>query len=66
MSQQQLLTPSQAVSFFHERGLKDINEKWIKNRCDAGDLPYTLVSRKRRIRSDVLQRIFDGWMKDAQ
>lgn len=61
----QLLTPSQAVEFFHDRGLTDINEKWIKNRCDSGDLPYTLVSRKRRIRSDVLQRLFDGWVKDA-
>lgn len=62
----QLLTPSQAVEFFHDRGLKDINEKWIKNRCDSGDLPYTLVSRRRRIRTDVLQRMFDGWVKDAQ
>lgn len=61
----QLLTPSQAVAFFHDRGLKDINEKWIKRRCDSGDLPYVLVGRRRRIRSDVLKRLFDGWVKDA-
>ncbi|MBB5276261.1 hypothetical protein HNR26_002313 [Rhizobium rosettiformans] len=61
----QLWTPAQTVEFFHARGLTDINEKWVKNRCDNGDLPYTLVGRKRRIRSDVAERLYDNWVKEA-
>ena len=61
----QLLTPVQAVEFFHARGMTDINAKWVKNRCDNGDIPYTVVSHKRRLRSDVLQRVYDKWVKDA-
>ncbi|MDW9531970.1 hypothetical protein RWE87_13890 [Sinorhizobium meliloti] len=60
-----LLTPAQTVEFFHARGLTDINVKWIKNKCDNGDLPYTLVSRKRRIRSDVIERLYDNWIRAA-
>jgi len=62
----QLWTPAQAVDFFRARGLTDINEKWVKNRCDSGDLAYTVVSRKRRIRSDVCERLFESWIKSAQ
>jgi len=61
----QLWTSAQVVDFFHTRGLADINEKWVKNRCDNGDLPYTLVSRRRRIRSDIVERLYDRWVKEA-
>lgn len=62
----QLWTTAQAVDFFQARGLTDINEKWVKNRCDSGDLPYTVVSRKRRIRSDVCEKLLNSWLKLAQ
>lgn len=61
----QLWSIPQAVEYLKSRGLTDINEKWIKNRCDRGLMPYTVVGNKRRIRSDVLEKIVSNWIRDA-
>jgi hypothetical protein len=60
-----LWTIQQIVTYLKERGLEDVNDKWVKNRCDRGEIPYTVVGNKRRIRSDVIEKIVANWMREA-
>jgi hypothetical protein len=61
----QLWTIPQAVEFLRSKGLEDVNEKWISNRCDRGQIPYTVLGRKRRVRSDVMKKIVAEWIREA-
>jgi hypothetical protein len=61
----QLWETDQVVEFFQARGLREVNKKWVQNRCDRGDLPYTLVGNRRKIRSDLVEKMYDGWLRAA-
>lgn len=65
MATQELWTIDQVVDFFQARGMHDLNKKWVQNRCDTGNLPYTLVGNRRRVRRDYVENLFAGWLKAA-
>ena len=60
-----LLTGDQAVAFLHERGLVDLDAKWMRNQMDRGRIPCTIVARRRRVRQDYLQVMIDNWIREA-
>lgn len=61
----ELWTINQVADFFKERGMVDLNKKWVQRRCDDGYLPYTLVNNRRRIRRAVVETMFDKWVAEA-
>lgn len=47
-----------ACAVFHEHGLTHIGRDWLKRRAATGELPSTLIAKKRCfLRQDVLDHI---------
>ena len=60
-----LITPQQAAQMLQDVGLTDLDEKWVQNQIDKGKLPRVVVARKRRVRSDLVEKMIDDWIKEA-
>lgn len=60
-----LLDIEQVVTKLHGAGLKDLNDKWVKNQADRGNLPFTIVARKRRFREDLIDQMIMDWCNEA-
>lgn len=49
----------QAAERLAARGMTDLGYKWLSDQCDRGLIPYVVVARKRRVRSDVLEAMIN-------
>jgi len=60
-----LITTEDAAAIFQSRGLVDITADWVNDAIDRGDLPCTVVRRRRRVREDRVVALIDRWVKEA-
>lgn len=60
-----LYTKYQALDYLHEFGMLDLNIKWFDRNMDRGNIPYVVIARKRRIRTDFLDRMVSQWLREA-
>lgn len=55
----ELLDLKQAAERLAARGMTDLGHKGLSDQCDRGLIPYVVVARKRRVRSDVLEAMIN-------
>ena len=60
-----LLTVNQVAERLAKSGLDDLTGKWVNDQIDRGIIPRVKVAGKRRVRSDVIDRMVARWMKQA-
>lgn len=60
-----LLSIKEATHYLRQCGLTDLNDKWISDQMSRGKIPFSVIAKKRRIRSDVLEKFVDQMFLDA-